>query len=219
MRTYTFQEGLGDTIFSGMRTVPVVDEGGALTGRVVRGQIEGCESARTFRWETPAGGATQIGVRKMTARSVLGRLLRPTYAVTHSGPQGEEGAGGMGTEPAEDEQAGVLKDRIGENILYFAVEGTVDGHRVVILEDWDGTVVMEVRTEGEGAKRRKRRIGRFSSGGLLTRTQVQVDEDVLQELCPGQAPTSTVLFGLMVLMPYIHRVHTEESGLIEELLG
>lgn len=212
MRTYTFQEGLGDTIFRGMRTVPVMDEGGALTGRVVRGEIEGCERARTFRWETLAGERTQIGVRTMTVRSVVGRLLRPSYAVTHAGPESDGG-------PESDEPAGVLKDRIGENILYFAVEGTVDGHRVVILEDWDGTVVMEVRTEGEGAKRRKRRIGRFSSGGLLTRTQVQVDEDVLQELCPGQAPTSTVLFGLMVLMPYIHRVHTEESGLIEELLG
>ena len=215
MRTYTFQEGLGDTIVRGMRTVPVMDEGGALTGRVVRGQIEGCESARTFRWETPAGGATQIGVRKMTARSVLGRLLRPTYAVTHSGPQDAEGAGGVGTEPAEDEQAGVLKDRIGENILYFAVEGTVDSHRVVILEDWDGTVVVEVRPP----RARKIRIGRFSSGGLLSRTRVQVDEDAVQELCPGQAPADTVLFGLLILMPYIHRVYTEETGLIEELLG
>ena len=45
------------------------------------------------------------------------------------------------------------------------------------------------------------------------------DEDAVQELCQGQAPTSTVLFGLLILMPYIHRVYKEEAGLIEELLG
>ena len=208
MRTYSFQEGFGDTIRRTMRTIAVVDEDGQLVGRVVRGEIEGCERARTFRWETPAGERTQIGVRKMTARSVVGRLLRPSYAVTHSGPDSEGG-------PESDESAGVLKDRIGEIILYFAVEGTVDSHRVVILEDWDGTIVVEVRPPGA----RKIRIGRFSSGGLLSRTRVQVDEDAVQELCPGQAPADTVLFGLLILMPYIHRVYTEETGLIEELLG
>ena len=208
LRTYTFQEGFGDTIRRTMPTIAVVDENGQLVGRVVRGEIEGCERARTFRWETPAGERTQIGVRKMTARSVVGRLLRPSYAVTHSGPDREGG-------PESDESAGVLKDRIGENILYFAVEGTVDSHRVVILEDWDGTVVVEVRPP----RARKIRIGRFSSGGLLSRTRVQVDEDAVQELCPGQAPADTVLFGLLILMPYIHRVYTEETGLIEELLG
>ena len=208
LRTYTFQEGFGDTIRRTMPTIAVVDENGQLVGRVVRGEIEGCERARTFRWETPAGERTQIGVRKMTARSVVGRLLRPSYAVTHSGPDSEGG-------PESDESAGVLKDRIGENILYFAVEGTVHGHRVVILEDWDGTVVVEVRPP----RARKIRIGRFSSGGLLSRTRVQVDEDAVQELCPGQAPADTVLFGLLILMPYIHRVYTEETGLIEELLG
>ncbi|MCT2088150.1 hypothetical protein M3D92_02400 [Micrococcus terreus] len=208
LRTYTFQEGFGDTIRRTMPTIAVVDENGQLVGRVVRGEIEGCERARTFRWETPAGERTQIGVRKMTARSVVGRLLRPSYAVTHSGPDSEGG-------PESDESAGVLKDRIGENILYFAVEGTVDSHRVVILEDWDGTVVVEVRPP----RARKIRIGRFSSGGLLSRTRVQVDEDAVQELCPGQAPADTVLFGLLILMPYIHRVYTEETGLIEELLG
>lgn len=208
LRTYTFQEGFGDTIRRTMPTIAVVDENGQLVGRVVRGEIEGCDRARTFRWETPAGERTQIGVRKMTARSVVGRLLRPSYAVTHSGPDSEGG-------PESDESAGVLKDRIGENILYFAVEGTVDSHRVVILEDWDGTVVVEVRPP----RARKIRIGRFSSGGLLSRTRVQVDEDAVQELCPGQAPADTVLFGLLILMPYIHRVYTEETGLIEELLG
>ena len=208
LRTYTFQEGFGDTIRRTMPTIAVVDENGQLVGRVVRGEIEGCERARTFRWETPAGERTQIGVRKMTARSVVGRLLRPSYAVTHSGPDSEGG-------PESDESAAVLKDRIGENILYFAVEGTVDSHRVVILEDWDGTVVVEVRPP----RARKIRIGRFSSGGLLSRTRVQVDEDAVQELCPGQAPADTVLFGLLILMPYIHRVYTEETGLIEELLG
>lgn len=208
LRTYTFQEGFGDTIRRTMPTIAVVDENGQLVGRVVRGEIEGCERARTFRWETPAGERTQIGVRKMTARSVVGRLLRPSYAVTHSGPDSEGG-------PESDESAGVLKDRIGENILYFAVEGTVDSHRVVILEDWDGTVVVEVRPP----RARKIRIGRFSSGGLLSRTRVQVDEDAVQELCPGQAPADTVLFGLLILMPYIHRVYKEEAGLIEELLG
>lgn len=208
MRTYSFQEGFGDTIRRTMRTIAVVDEDGQLAGRVMRGEIEGCERARTFRWETLAGERTQIGVRTMTVRSVVGRLLRPSYAVTHAGPESDGG-------PESDESAGVLKDRIGENILYFAVEGTVHGHRVVILEDWDGTVVVEVRLKGA----KKRRIGRFSSGGLLTRTQVQVDEDAVQELCPGQAPADTVLFGLLILMPYIHRVYTEETGLIEELLG
>ncbi|MFB2573348.1 hypothetical protein [Micrococcus sp. IITD107] len=208
MRTYSFQEGFGDTIRRTMRTIAVVDEDGQLAGRVMRGEIEGCERARTFRWETPAGERTQIGVRTMTVRSVVGRLLRPSYAVTHAGPESDGG-------PESDEPAGVLKDRIGENILYFAVEGTVHGHRVVSLEDWDGTVVVEVRPKGA----KKRRIGRFSSGGLLTRTQVQVDEDAVQELCQGQAPTSTVLFGLLILMPYIHRVYKEEAGLIEELLG
>lgn len=206
MRRYTYREGTLDTVRRRMKTVAVEDGGGQLVGRVVRGEIPGCEGTGTFRWESPAGDATQVGVRKMTVRSVLGRLLRPTYTVTHTTGAAQAEAG---------VEVGRLKDRIGENILYFAVEGTVDGHRVVAMADWDGTVTVDVRPEGA----KKVRIGRFSAGGLVTRTQVLVDEDALAELCDGADPRSTALFGLLILLPFLHRIYTEESSLIEDLLG
>ena len=75
--TYSFQEGLLDTVLGAMRPIEVVDDRGTVAGRIVRGELDGCERSGTFRYE-PAGGApTEVGVRRMTARTVLGRLLRP----------------------------------------------------------------------------------------------------------------------------------------------
>ena len=153
--TYSFQEGLLDTVLGAMRPIEVVDDRGTVAGRIVRGELDGCERSGTFRYE-PAGGApTEVGVRRMTARTVLGRLLRPTYVVTHG------------------EERWELKDLPGENILYFALAGEVAGLRLDAREDWDGSIEVVAREPGDRSKRGARRVCRFNSGDLLVRTAVR----------------------------------------------
>ncbi len=197
--TYSFQEGLLDTVLGAMRPIEVVDDRGTVAGRIVRGELDGCERSGTFRYE-PAGGApTEVGVRRMTARTVLGRLLRPTYVVTHG------------------EERWELKDLPGENILYFALAGEVAGLRLDAREDWDGSIEVVAREPGDRSKRGARRVCRFNSGDLLVRTAVRVDEALLGRLCDAPDPRGTALFGVLVLLPFLHRVYRQESSLIDEL--
>ena len=120
--TYGFREGTLDTVRRSMRTVAVHRDDGELVGRVVRRELAGCERTGTFRWESIGGAATTVGIRRATWRSAVGRLLRPTYAVTHR-PEVTAPAEGEPPAPVHDE----LKEIWGENVLYFAVDGTVQG--------------------------------------------------------------------------------------------
>lgn len=198
--TLAFQEGPLDTIVGELRPIEVVDERGGLVGRITRGEIDGCERAGTFRFEPLGGAATQVGVRRMTARTVLGRLLRPTYDVTHGSERWE------------------FKDLPGENILYFAVDGEVAGRRLTVREDWDGSVEVVAREPGGGARRE---IARFTPGDVLTRTAIRIDEAALSgtalERTDGADPRGTALFGTLVLLPFLYRVYRQESGLVDEL--
>lgn len=195
--TLSYQEGPLDTIVGKLRPVEVVDHLGGLAGRITRGEIEGCERTGTFRFEPVGGAATQLGVRRMTARTVLGRLLRPTYDVTHGDGRWE------------------LKDLPGENILYFAVDGEVAGRRLTVREDWDGSVEVVARDPGGG----KREVSRFAPGDVLTRTTVRIDEAALAaaDEADGADPRGTALFGTLVLLPFLHRIYRQESSLVEEL--
>lgn len=203
--TYGFREGTLDTVRRSMRTVAVHRDDGELVGRVVRGELAGCERTGTFRWESIGGAATTVGIRRATWRSAVGRLLRPTYAVTHR-PDVTAPAEGEPPAPVHDE----LKEIWGENVLYFAVDGTVQGRRVVARADWDGSV--EVREQGEDGGR-PRRVARFHSGGMFSLTRVEVDHEAAGTTRDG------ALFGVLMLLPFVARLHREESSLIEELLG
>ena len=97
-----------------------------------------------------------------------------------------------------DGQHGHLVERFGENLLYFAVRGKLSGRQVDAREDWNGSV--KVTTQGE-------EIGRFHPGGLLTDTRVEITRDD-----PGSAE-----FGLMILLPLIHRIYKDESDAIASL--
>lgn len=202
IRTFTFREGVLDIVVSAMRPIEVRDDAGDVIGRIVRGQLEGCEKSGTFRFEPGEGAATTLGVRKVTARSILGRLLRPTYVVEHEGQQWE------------------LKDLPGENIIYFAVAGDVDGHRLRIRQNWDDSV--EVKTRREGAGRGDGsgggsgdvRLARFETGEILARTTVEIDVSLLGA---ESDPRGTALFGTLLLLPFLHRIYSEESGIVEDV--
>ena len=74
--TYGFREGTLDTVRRSMRTVAVHRDDGEFVGRVVRGELAGCERTGTFRWESIGGAATTVGIRRATWRSAVGRQIR-----------------------------------------------------------------------------------------------------------------------------------------------
>lgn len=182
--TLTYQEGPLDTIVGNLRPIEVLEEAHAAVGRISRGEIEGCERSGTFRFEPATGTPTQIGVRRMTARTILGRLLRPSYTVTHGAHRWD------------------LKELPGENLLYFAVDGVVAGRRLTAREDWDGSVEVVARN-ASGVD--KKEVARFSPGDMLTRTTVRVHEAQFD----APDPRETALFGVLVLLPFLYRMHRQ----------
>lgn len=181
MREYTFREGLLDTVTTSMRSVEVRSaDGGDVIGNVVRGELEGCERAGTFRFEPRSDPSTSMGIRRGTGLEMVNRLLRPQYRMVHGGRES------------------TFKDRPGENLLYFAVRGTVDGRRIDARADWDSSI--EITADST-------EIGRFDPGELLMDTRVQVTSAE-----PGSA-----VFGLLMVLPFIYRIYEQESELIESL--
>lgn len=149
MNVYSFQEGVFDSVAKSMNPLDVKASDGSIVGVVTRGEIPGCEATGTFQFTPVAGQHTRMGVRKGTRRSMISRLLRPSYELIHEG------------------QADRFVDRLGENFLYFAVKGKLRGRQIDAREDWDGSI--NVTDQGE-------RVGRFRPGGLLVDTQVQTRE-------------------------------------------
>lgn len=202
---YGFREGLLDTVRRDMKVIPVQREDGELVGRVVRGELPGCEARGTFRWESVSGAATVLGVRAATWRTGFGRLIAPTYDVRHWPDTVQD------TEaPLPDPLDATLKDRWGENILYFAVAGEVDGRELLVRDDWDGSVEVLDRTADAATGRRgKQVVGRLHQGSL-THTRVTVDHGAGIE-------RESALFGVMVLLPFARRVWERDSEIIGEL--
>lgn len=95
-------------------------------------------------------------------------------------------------------KSGQFVDRLGENFLYFAVKGKLHGRQIDAREDWDGSV----KVTAQGTE-----IGRFRTGGFLADTRVETGE-----FKPGSAE-----FGLLVLLPLIHRIYKDESDVLASL--
>ncbi len=182
MNAYSYQEGVLDSLAESMRPVSVRASDGSTVGVITRGAIPGCEATGTFEFAPRTGQNTLMGVRKGTLRTALSRLLRPRYAIVH------------------DNRADEFVELLGENFLYFAVSGALQGRKIKAREDWDGSV--EVTSQGV-------EIGRFHPGGLLAETRVEV-----AKFMPGSAG-----FGLMVLLPFIHRIYKDESDALASLFG
>lgn len=202
---YAFREGLLDTVRRDMKVIPVQREDGELIGRVTRGELPGCETRGTFRWESIGGAATVLGVRAGTWKSGIGRLIAPTYVVRHWPDTVQDTDA-----PLPDPLDATLKDRWGENILYFAVEGEVDGRELLARDDWDGSVeVVDRTTDAATGRRRKQVVGRLQQGSL-THTRVTVDHGAGIE-------RESALFGVLVLLPFARRVWARDSAILGEL--
>lgn len=182
MIRYMLQEGLADNLVLGMRPVPVTTEAGAEIGRVVRGELEGCERRATFRFEPVEGDATTLGVHVAGILGKLARLVAPRYRVV------------------QGERTGELRDSPGENLLYFAVRGELDGRTLVARSDWDDTI--EVTYDG-------RKIARLAPGAALAATEVRIVADLVP---------ADLAFQAVVLLVFIARLYADESDVVEQAL-
>ena len=101
--------------------------------------------------------------------------------------------------------------------LWLKDDGGADIKGSVDVQDREGSIEVVAREPGDRSKRGARRVCRFNSGDLLVRTAVRVDEALLGRLCDAPDPRGTALFGVLVLLPFLHRVYRQESSLIDEL--
>ncbi|MBG0741497.1 hypothetical protein IV500_19215 [Paeniglutamicibacter antarcticus] len=89
-------------------------------------------------------------------------------------------------------------ERFGENFLYFAVRGELHGRQINAREDWDGSVKVTAQAK---------EIGCFCPGGFLADTRVEIAASK-----PGSPE-----FGLLVLLPLMHRIYKAESDALTSL--
>lgn len=196
MNVYRFREGLLDTVTASIRPLDVSGPDGPV-GRIVRGELEGTERAGTFCWQPdaarlPGAAPVTLGIVSGTSRArgggvrgMIGRLARRVVAPEYLVVSGDE--------------RWTLRDKLGENVLYFAVSGEMAGQRLVARSDWDDSV--EVTLDGE-------RVGRLRPATAFEQTEVEIDASL--------DPTTPV-FGVLLLLVFVHRIHSSESALVEEL--
>ena len=181
---YEFRPSVLSTLITTMKAIEVRTETGALVGTISRGTITGAETAGTFCFEPEGATPTTVGVGSFS-RSWLKRLVRPDYLVRRN------------------EREDRLSDRLGEKLLYFAVDGRIDSHDYLARQDWDDSV--EVKVDGALA-------ARWNIDDLSGTVTIDADPEGMI------ADPASTLFAVTVLLPFMQMIHADESELIESIL-
>lgn len=124
---------------------------------------------------------TSLGVRQATLKSFVRRLLGPEFALIR------------------EDQSWALKERIGENLIHFALSGEVAGTKV--LAHGDGETVVKV----DGVQ-----VGGFSTE--LGECEVSVVDGSIA------ADPSSTHFALVILLPLMQKLYDHEASLAEEII-
>lgn len=149
-----------------------------LIGYIKKTDIPECEKGHAFSFTTNDEITVMLGIKK---RGIKDLLVAP-YIVRSEG------------------QDYKLKDRVGNSLLYFCVEGDIDGKSIKIEENWSGDV--EVKVDGT-------HIATVKVNDLTLKTTIHIEEDIYE---------SSILFAITILMYFMYKIYKNESGFIEELI-
>ncbi|HLR07718.1 MAG TPA: hypothetical protein VK136_00425 [Bacillota bacterium] len=120
MRKYYFKDVL---FMNKKKTLVVENDMKECVGYIKKADMVKCEKGHAFSFSINDDRSIQMGIQKRRIKD----LLVPTYMIH-----------------MEDRQYN-LRDKPIKNLLYFCVEGDIDGQSIKIEENWNGHI--EVRAD------------------------------------------------------------------------
>ncbi|MDY0404169.1 hypothetical protein P5G51_000985 [Virgibacillus sp. 179-BFC.A HS] len=160
------------------KVLPVANEEREHIGFIEKVDISGCEKGHGFTFTDNDGTTVAIGIQKRGIKN----LLAATYLIKTTN------------------ETYTLKDKVGNSLLYFCVEGNIDGKNIRVEENWSKEV--EVKVDHT-------HIATIRPADFSFHTIILVEDNLCE---------SSILFAVVVLMYFMYKIYKNESEFIEDIL-
>lgn len=160
------------------KTLTVEDEEKERIGIIEKADITGCEKGHVFSFTDNGGGTVLMGIKKRGIKN----FLHATYVIK------------------TERKTYTLRDKVGNSLLYFCVEGDIDGQNIRIEENWGGEI--EVKVD-------QTHIATIKANELTFKTTILMEYNIDE---------SSIFFAITVLMYFMFKIYKNESELIESIL-
>ncbi|OEH55976.1 hypothetical protein AQ616_00210 [Oceanobacillus sp. E9] len=164
--------------FFSKKAIHLVDENEEVVGEITGIRKEGYERNNVFDFKPVEGSSTIVGIKKRNWKNVI----QPSYGVIHG------------------DQTYTLKDKLGDNLLYFCVTGVIESEDIYIEEDWKEDIIFKVN---------KQKVAVIRPPKLTGKTIFKIDEQILPD---------HRLFGVIILMVFMYQIYNKEAAFIMDLL-
>lgn len=175
MRRYHFNEFL---FMNKGKVLSLENEDNKTVGSIEKTDISGCEKGHSFSLTLNDGTTTMIGIKKRGIKN----FLTATYVIK------------------TEDTTYMLKDKAGDNLLYFCILGEIDGKSIRIEENWQNEI--EVKIE-------RLHIATIKKDEFSLKSFILIEDDFAE---------SSTFFAITVLMYFMHKIYKNESSFIESLL-
>ncbi|MCH1624452.1 hypothetical protein [Fredinandcohnia quinoae] len=177
MRMYKLQEVIN---LSEDKKLLLKNEKDQEVGFIRREVISGYEEKHIFSYTSmDENNKVIVGIKKRG----LTTFLTPRYGVI--------------TQEHEYE----LKDKIGNNILYFCVIGVLENKKILIEENWDGDIEIKVEKQVVAYIRKLKKSDLFAFFQF---------EDQIKE--------NSLLFSVTILMYFMFKIYNKEAEIIQYIM-
>src|SRR5690625_3982359 len=175
MSKYYFKDAL---FMNKKKVLSVVNDMKECVGYIKKAEMDKCEKGHTFSYSINDDQTVRMGIQKRGIKS----LFVPTYLID-----------------MEDKKY-TLKDQPVKNLLYFCVEGEIDGQIIKIEEKWSGDI--EVKVDDD-------QIATIILNELTFKTTIHIVNHIKE---------TSILFAITILMYFMFKIYKDESEFIKELL-
>lgn len=160
------------------KIIAVENEEKEIVGRIEKATISGCEKRHVFSFTDNNDNTVRMGIKKRGIKN----FLAATYVVK------------------TENNTCFLKDKPGNSLLYFCVEGDIGGRDIRIEENWSKEI--EVKID-------QIHIATIKTNYLTLNTTILTEDSVSE---------SSIHFAVTVLMYFMYKVYKNESEFIESIL-
>lgn len=140
--------------------------------------MDNCEERHSFSFTTDKDHTVMMGIKKRN----ITNFFVATYLIRTK------------------KKDYILKDRVGNNFLYFCVNGNINNQSIRIEENWSGNIEIKVDNL---------HIATLKTNEFSIKTTILIKNDIDEK---------SILFAVTILMYFMYKIYKNESELIENLL-
>src|SRR5690625_505262 len=175
MRQYQFNDVL---YMKKKNDIQVENKEKESVGTIEKAVISGCEKRSAVSFTSCKGSEIKIGIKKRNLKS----LLVATYVIE------------------TETKTYYLKDKPGNNLLYFCVVGNIDEQDIRIEENWNSEI--EVKID-------QIHIATIKANEFTFKTTIFMEDNIYE---------SSLFFAISILMYFMYKIYKNESDFIENIL-